>query len=84
VVVYSGKNRLIESSINSPESCVDISIFGAEGVESLWWSSGEGWKGITLELTPNLPWPDVHHINLLIDLKDYLIEKWKCITSWEA
>ena len=32
-------------------------------------------KGITLELTPNPPWPDVHHINLVIDPKDYLIGK---------
>jgi outer membrane lipoprotein-sorting protein len=32
-------------------------------------------KDITLELTPNPPWPDVHHINLLIHPKDYLIGK---------
>jgi len=36
---------------------------------------GEDGKGITLELTPNPPWPDVHHINLLIDPNDYLIGK---------
>jgi outer membrane lipoprotein-sorting protein len=36
---------------------------------------GEDEKGITLELTPNPPWPDVHHINLLIDPRDYLIGK---------
>ena len=32
-------------------------------------------KGITLELTPSPSWPDVHHINLLINPKDYLIRK---------
>ena len=36
---------------------------------------GEDEKSITLELTPNPPWPDVHHINLLIDPKDYLIQR---------
>jgi len=36
---------------------------------------GEDEKGINLELTPNPPWPDVHHINLVIDPKDYLIGK---------
>jgi len=36
---------------------------------------GEDGKGIALELTPNPAWPDVHHINLLIDPKDYLIGK---------
>ena len=37
--------------------------------------ASEDEKGITLELTPNPPWPDVHHIRLLIDPKDYLIGK---------
>ena len=36
---------------------------------------GEDEKEITLELTPNPAWPDVHHINLLIHPKDYLIHK---------
>ena len=36
---------------------------------------GEDEKGLTLELTPNPPWPDVHHITLLVHPKEYLIEK---------
>ena len=36
---------------------------------------GEDEKDITLELTPNPPWPDVHRINLLIHPKDFLIRK---------
>jgi len=36
---------------------------------------GENEKEINLELTPNPAWPDVHHINLLINPTDYLIGK---------
>jgi outer membrane lipoprotein carrier protein len=36
---------------------------------------GEDEKGLTLELTPNPPWPDVHHINLSVNPKDFLIHR---------
>jgi outer membrane lipoprotein carrier protein len=36
---------------------------------------GEDEKALTLELTPNPPWPDVHHINLWINPKDFLIQR---------
>jgi outer membrane lipoprotein carrier protein len=36
---------------------------------------GEDEKGLTLELTPDPPWPDVHHINLSVNPKDFLIQK---------
>jgi outer membrane lipoprotein-sorting protein len=36
---------------------------------------GEDEKGLTLELTPNPPWPDVHHIDLSVGRKDSLIQK---------
>jgi outer membrane lipoprotein-sorting protein len=36
---------------------------------------GQDEKGLTLELTPNPPWPDTHHIDLLVDPKKFLIRK---------
>ncbi len=36
---------------------------------------GEDEKGLTLELTPNPPWPDVQHINLSVNPKDFLIQR---------
>jgi outer membrane lipoprotein-sorting protein len=37
--------------------------------------AGEDEKGLTLELTPNPPWPDTHYIDLLVNPKEFLIQK---------
>jgi outer membrane lipoprotein-sorting protein len=36
---------------------------------------GEDEKGLTLELTPNPPWPDIRHINIWVRPKEYTIQR---------
>jgi outer membrane lipoprotein-sorting protein len=70
-------HRIPSSKLGKELGLLEDVFQGLRGVEESFVVTlvGEDEKGLTLELTPNPPWPDTHHIDLLVNPKGFLIQK---------